>query len=209
MSGPVTWLGRVRMALLAIALGGAVTAGVPACSSVVHDDRGEASVTETLGESPVKVSYLASPADPVITVVIGTPDHAQNAVSLADASTVIGSALDQFDRSRRLPARLAFQPASLREPLLVLLRQRLTRPGANWNPTTGTVRTGNVYHTLASDVLAVATATPLAAAFARHGYRLASTGRVYHVEVGRVPGFGSAKLPTEIQQMGLVVVRER
>lgn len=178
-------------------------------AAIVRGDHGDESVIKIVRATRIEVSFIDMTSDPLLVVKVGTVEHPRNDLSFSEEAAALDQALEEFDKVHRLPKRFSFQPASLREPLLALLRERLMRPGANWNPVKGDVRNGDPYKVIAGEILAAADASPLAPAFAHHGYHFQSTGGIEHVEVDRVPGFGPARLPTEIHWMGLVAVRDR
>ena len=122
----------------------------------------------------------------------------------ADAMAALDAALSRQERA--LPVRFALQPASLRPLILAVLRNQLLRPGANWDVRTGTAHHGSPYRALAPAVLEAARASVLGEAFARHGFRLETSGIVSGVEVG---GTAGRRLPTEIADMGLIATRTR
>lgn len=142
---------------------------------------------------------------PLLSVMVGKGPP----LNLLECAEAVDRLLRRLDQHNALPPRFAFQPADLRPEIVELVQRDLMHPAANWNRRTGNARSGAANRTLAIPVLAAVQGTPLGAAFGRNGYRLESIGRVDRVEVGRVPIHGTAVLPTEIADMGLVAVRVR
>lgn len=165
-------------------------------------------VAEVVQGVRVEVSVVAMDVRPLIVVTFGMPQMRHGELSLEDQALALDHALGRLERDKHLPPRFDFQPGSIRPALLSLLDARLSEPDANWSGRTGTSLHGNVYKSLSADVLAIAKASPLAAAFAHHGYTLETRGTVGRVEIGKAKGFGSTKLPIEIGEMGLVASRK-
>ena len=158
--------------------------------------------------TPMRLDVFLTGILPLLAVRLGSEGRpVPSDISLDDEARALGRLLDRLRRRGALPARFALQLGSMTDRALPLLQARLVRPDANWDIRKGDVKHGSPGAVLAEQFLLSIKGTELDRVFISRGFRLRATGGTEHIEVGRVPGHGTAILPVYIGLLGLTAVR--
>ncbi|OUJ14542.1 hypothetical protein [Acetobacter sp. DsW_063] len=129
-----------------------------------------------------------------------------------EALTVQGEALDallgKMIAHRALPDSFSVRLAGSRTGLIRQLQDELLRPDANWNVDTGQPGHGALQDVLTGELNSVLKKSPVANAFARHGYGLTVEG-LEHIEEdpGSFPK-PYVRVPTDILVMEITAGKE-
>lgn len=170
---------RALLSLVVVCLTGSVAAQRPLGPLALIDGAGPAAVVLDRYDDPPPARYTA--------VFI---DTRSDALSAERVGAAVDRLLGRSIARKPLPADFVVQFGGVRETFEAQLRQRLRRPGANWNPATGRPRKGEYYPVVQASLASVMADSPIAAAFRRHGYALRLDGIARVTEdpaAGRVP----------------------
>ncbi|GBQ88300.1 hypothetical protein AA23498_0344 [Acetobacter nitrogenifigens DSM 23921 = NBRC 105050] len=130
----------------------------------------------------------------------------------SEALTVQGEAFDallgKMIAQRALPDSFSVRLAGSRTALIRQLQDELQRPDANWNVDTGQPRHGALPDVLMGELNSVLKKSPVASAFAHHGYVLTVEG-LEHIEEdpGSFPR-PHVRVPTDILVMEITAGKE-
>ncbi len=154
---------------------------------------------------PVRLDLYTDGVSPAFVAfrLLEAPSPAHPAPTLEEEGRLLDRLLGQVATAPGLPPTFRFAPDQ--DALVAALNRRLVQPSANWNPQRGAARHGETGDALRAELAGVLAASPIAAAFEKHGYRLTLNG-IARIEMaegrGRTP-----KLPIYISEMNMTATR--